>query len=347
MLGFACAWGYRGPSAAPLRGFAQDDDGGAVGCGGIGLGFACGGETEALRFAQDDGPGEVGGFSPGLRGETWGTRTWTFVGGRADGGVGDVDEVDEDGGALDVAEELDAETGAEVGAFDEAGHIGDGEGKVVGSFADLDDTEVGLEGGEGVVGDFGAGGGEARDEGGFANVGEADEAAVGEEAEFEAVAAFFAGAAEFVLAGGLVDGGGEMLVAAAAAASTGDDDFVAGGGEIVDEFAGGVVVEDGADGDVEDAIFALVAAHVGAEAVGAALGLPFGVVAKVDEGVVGQGGAHEDVAAVAAVAAGGAAAGDEFFAAKGHAAVAAVAGFDADAGFINEHAVSPEDSLRG
>ena len=107
----------------------------------------------------------------------------------------------------------------------------------------------------------------------------------------------------------------------------------------MDELVCVVVVEDGADGDFEDAVFALVAAHVGAEAVGAAFGLPFGVEAEVDEGVVGEGGAHDDVAAVAAVAAGGAAAGDEFFAAKGHAAVAAVAGLDADAGFIDEHAV--------
>ena len=42
--------------------------------------------------------------------------------------VGDIDEVDEDAGALDVAEELDAEAGAEVRAFDEAGHVGDDEG---------------------------------------------------------------------------------------------------------------------------------------------------------------------------------------------------------------------------
>ncbi len=255
--------------------------------------------------------------------------------------------MDEDGGAFDVAEELDAEAGAEVGAFDEAGHVGDGEAEVVGGFADLDDAEVGFEGGEGVVGDFGAGGGEAADEGGFADVGEADEAAVGEEAEFEAEVAGFAGAAEFVFAGGLVDGVGEVLVAATAATAAGDDLLVAGGGEVVDELAGFVVVEDGADGDFEDAVFALVAAHVGAEAVGAAFGLPLGVEAEVDEGVVGEGGAHDDVAAVAAVAAGGTAAGDEFFAAKGHAAIAAVAGLDADAGFIDEHAgvVPPLGSL--
>src|SRR6185437_6837808 len=59
--------------------------------------------------------------------------------------------------------------------------------------------------------------------------------------------------------------------------------------------------------------------------------------AEVNEGVVGERGAHEDVAAVAAVSAGGSATGNEFFAAEGHAAVAAVAGFDSDVGFVDEH----------
>lgn len=112
-----------------------------------------------------------------------------------DGGVGDVDEVDEDAGSLDVFEELDSEAGAEVGPFDEAGHVGYGEGTLVGSVPDLDDAEVGLEGGEGVVGDLGLGGGEARNERGFADVGKADEASVGEQAELEAEVFGFAGTA--------------------------------------------------------------------------------------------------------------------------------------------------------
>ena len=300
-----------------------------VGVGDVGLG---GDEDGGLR-----GEGGVEGFE--LGGDDLEVFDGVGTGGAFDGvgGVGDVDEVDEDAGALDVAEELDAEAGAEVGAFDEAGHVGDGEGLLVGRVADLNDAEVGLEGGEGVVGDLGAGGGEARDERGFADVGVADEAGVGEEAELEAVVAGFAGAAEFVLARGLVGGGGEVLVAAAAATAAGDDDLVVGAGEVVDELAGVVVVEEGADGDVEDGGLAGGAGHVGAEAVAAALGLPLGVEAEVDEGVVGERGAHEDVAAVAAVAAGGTAAGDEFFAAEGHAAVAAVAGLDSDLGFVDEH----------
>ena len=109
--------------------------------------------------------------------------------------------MDDDAGALDVLEELDAEACAQVRAFDEAGQVGDGEGLGVGELADLDDAEVGLQRGEGVVGDLGPGGGEARDQRGLADVGVADEAGVGQQAEFQAVAALFAGAAELVLAG--------------------------------------------------------------------------------------------------------------------------------------------------
>ena len=160
--------------------------------------------------------------------------------------------MDEDAGALDVFEELDAEAGAEVRAFDEAGHVGDGEGLLVGEVADLDDAEIGFEGGEGVVGDLGLGGGEERNQRGFADVGVADQAGVGEETEFEAEVAGFAGAAELVLAGGLVGAGGEVLVATASAAALGDDDCFVGVGEVVDQLAGVVVVDEGADGDFED-----------------------------------------------------------------------------------------------
>ena len=46
---------------------------------------------------------------------------------------------------------------------------------------------------------------------------------------------------------------------------------------------------------------------------------------------------HPDVAAFAAVAAGRSAAWDVFLTTEGHAAVAAVAGFDSDFGFVDEH----------
>src|SRR5579875_3126304 len=130
----------------------------------------------------------------------------------------------------------------------------------------------------------------------------------------------------------------KMLVAAASTSATVDDNLVVGCGEVVDELVGFFVVEQGADGDFEDGGLAGGAGHVGAETVAAALGLPLGVEAEVDEGVVGERGAHEDVAAVPAVSAGRAAAGDELFAPERHGAVAAVAGFDSDSGFVDEHA---------
>src|SRR5690242_503904 len=122
--------------------------------------------------------------------------------------------------------------------------------------------------------------------------------------------------------------GGEVLVAASAAPAFGDDDGLAGAGEVVDQLAGRVIVEQGADGDLERGVFAGVTGAVGAEAVAAALGLVLGVEAEVDERVVAERGRHQDVAAVASVAAGGAALGHELFAPEGHAAIAPVAGLD-------------------
>src|SRR5437773_740009 len=147
-------------------------------------------------------------------------------------------------------------------AFDEAGEVGYGVGLGVGEVADLDYAEIGLEGGEGVVGDLGFGGGEARDQRGLADVGVADEAGVGEETELETVGALFAGAAEFVLARGLVSAGGEVLVASSASSAFGDDDGFVGVGEVVNELAGVVVVEQGADGNLEGGVLAGLAGAV-------------------------------------------------------------------------------------
>jgi len=178
--------------------------------GGVDLG--CRNDHGLLRQREfDGGPGIV---VHGLLGSGHGEARElhvddfeVFDGVGSAGCIRDVDQVKQKPGAFDVAEELGAEAGAQVRALDEAGHVGDYVGELVGLLADGDDAEVGLEGGEGVVGDFGFGGGDAGDEGGLAGVGVADQADVGEQLEDEAVVALFAGAAQLVLAGGLVDGG--------------------------------------------------------------------------------------------------------------------------------------------
>ena len=74
----------------------------------------------------------------------------------------------------------------------------------------------------------------------------------------------------------------------------------------------------------------------------ATLALVFRVVAEMDQRVVALRTDHDDIAAMAAVAARGSAARNELFAPEGHAAVAAVAGLDANFCFINEHS-QPEN----
>ena len=81
-------------------------------------------------------------------------------------------------------------------------------------------------------------------------------------------------------------------------------------------------------------------------AVASALGFVFGIKAEMHERVVAFARFHPDVAALAAVAAGRTAAGDELFAAEGHAAVAAVAGFDSNYGFVDEHRCELRDTWR-
>jgi hypothetical protein len=83
---------------------------------------------------------------------------------------------------------------------------------------------------------------------------------------------------------------------------------------------------------------AVEAGAVGAHAVLAALRLVLRVIAEMDQRVVALRDFHDDVAATAAVAARRAAAGHKLLAPEGHAAIAAVAGLDANFCFIDEHA---------
>src|SRR5271154_3693573 len=119
--------------------------------------------------------------------------------------------------SLDMAQELDSESGAEMSALDKAGHIGDDIAFFVRRFAYGDDSEIRFKGGEGVVGDFGFGCGDAGDQRGLACVGVADQTHVRKQLQFETVVAFFAEAPGLGLAWSLVRGGGEVLVAATSA----------------------------------------------------------------------------------------------------------------------------------
>src|SRR5262249_13652366 len=94
---------------------------------------------------------------------------------------GRVHHVYEDGAALDVPQELQAQPLAGGRARDQARHVGDHERVAV----DLNDAEVGYQRGERVVGNLGPGGGHGRDQRRLAGRREAHQPDVGDALEFE------------------------------------------------------------------------------------------------------------------------------------------------------------------
>lgn len=255
------------------------------------------------------------------------------------GGVGgilgvEVEEVDDDLGAFDVTEEGVAESCAVVSAFDESGDVCDDDSAVD---ADFDDAELWFEGSEGVVGDLGSGGGDGSEEGTFSGVGHSDEADVCDEFEFEFKAAVLSWGTGFGVAGRLVDGGSEMPVTAAAFSGLGDDGAFFRGVEVGEEDIVVVVVDEGAWRDADEEVVGAFSGHFFTHAVLAVVGVPVMSPREVEEGIFVGVSEEDDGSAIAAVAAVGSAFRDVLFTAEGDAAVTAVAGFDFDDGFVDEH----------
>src|SRR5690242_21277806 len=109
----------------------------------------------------------------------------------------------------------------------------------------------------------------------------------------------FAGGAVFVFARGLVPGLGKMLVTAATTAAVRQEHALAGGGEVGQRFAGIVVVDHGADRDLENEFRGGMAGAIGTFAVAAAIGLEFAVEAVAQQSVVVGIGFGVDAAAAA------------------------------------------------
>ncbi len=130
-------------------------------------------------------------------------------------GPGRIDEMDERAAALDMAEEAVAEAVAFMRALDEAGNVGEDEIAPV----DADDAKAGMEGGEGVVGDFRLGGRDGGEKGRLSRVGQADEARVRDQFEAQDQRPLDSGLSGIGAARGAVGGGGEMGVAETAVAA--------------------------------------------------------------------------------------------------------------------------------
>ena len=270
----------------------------------------------------------------------------------------DIDDVQDERGALDVAEELVSKATSLACALDEAGDVGDD----VGVVARADDAQIGHEGGERIIGDLGARGAHARDKGGFPDAGHADESGVGHELHLELDPMLQRGLALLGERRGSTGRRDEMGVAPAAAAAGCDDDALAIMGEVGDLVRGlhGLRIDlsnDGTHGNLKDQILSVLSILASALAMRAALGAEMVLESVVDKRRELGVGLDDDVTAATAVAAVGPALGNERLAAEGHASGSAVAALDVDTADVGElghrdpfsiwSETTSEDSKRG
>ena len=247
---------------------------------------------------------------------------------------GRVDQVDEEPGPFDVAEEFVAQAVAFVGPLDEAGDVGHDEGPIG---SGVDRPQVGVLGREGVVGDLGMGARDPRQQGRFARVGQAHEPDVGDDLQLEGDPPLLARDAFFVLSGGAIGARLEEGVAVSASPSAGDDHRITRPLHVAEHVAAVAVADDGPRGDLDDEVLGPSTGAVRALAVLAPVGLEVTLGRQVGEVGEPLDGAHDDVAAIAAVAAVRPAPGYVLLAPEADATVAAVAPSDENRDPVHEH----------
>ncbi len=245
----------------------------------------------------------------------------------------EIDDVQQQPRALQMAQEAVPEAGAVGRALDEPGNVGDDEAAVG---IDADDAEIRGQGRERVVGDVRPRGRDGADERRFAGVGHAEQADVGEDLEFQLEAPLFAGGTRRRLARRAVGARLEMQIAEAALAALGDQRARSVRGEVGDELAAVGVGDHRADRHAQNHVGAAAPVLIRAAAVLAALGAMDARVAVIDQRIDVAVGQRIDAAAAPAVAAVGPAARNVLLAAERDRAVAAVAGDHLDQRFVEE-----------
>ena len=232
--------------------------------------------------------------------------------------------------------------GALVRAFDQARQIGDDEGAAElsafasGAAVGVHHAEIWLQRGKRIVGDFRPRRGDHRNQRGLSRIGEAHQAHVSQQFQFQPQMAFFAGMPVFMFARRLVPGLRKVLIAAAPASPCAISTRWPGAARsamVSPVFSSKASVP---TGTCRIMSVAGMPGAIRAFAVSPAIGFEFAVVAVAQQRIVVGVGFQIDAAAVAAVAAGRTTARDEFLAAKRHAAVPAVPGFHQYFCFVDE-----------
>src|SRR6185437_11133030 len=252
--------------------------------------------------------------------------------GRRDIFLSAVDQMQQRAAALDMAEEARAQTGAVMGAFDQAGNIGHDELAV----ADLHHAKAGMKRREGIIGDLGPRVRRRREERRLAGVGQADQADIGDQLQPQPDPAFLAGPALVGAARRAVGRALVVQVAVAAVAALGEHDALADLGQVGEQSLVVFLEYLRATRQPEHDVLAASARALAARALMAGLGLEVLGVAVVDQRVETVDAFDDDVAAAPAVAAVRTAELDELLAAKSDTAVPAVAGADEDFGLVEE-----------
>ena len=132
-------------------------------------------------------------------------------------------------------------------------------------------------------------------------------------------------------------GSRKVLIATAASSSTSHHEAIAGVREIVEQFTCIVIVDDGSHGNRSFGGRSFAPAAIAAFAVTPALARVLRIKPEMKQRVVVLARHQHDVTAASAVTAAGTAARDILLAPEGHAAVAAVAGFDGNINFVYKH----------
>src|ERR1700722_2311212 len=179
----------------------------------------------------------------------------------------------------------------------------------------------------------------ARDQRGLASVREANEADVREQLQFETKVALLARMSVFMLTRRLMPRSNELgiAVATASASAARGQKSLASLREIEQLFAGFGIVDDSANGNLQDHFVGRRAVAIRTFPMATAPSFKFAIVAVAKERVVVRVRFDVDIAAVSAIAARWATARDVLLPAKREAAVAAVAGLHHDFRFVSKH----------
>lgn len=235
--------------------------------------------------------------------------------------------------ALNVAEESQTQSASLCRPLDDAGNVGHHKGT---SVAIGHDAERGFEGGEGVVGNLGAGVGERADQRRLTGVGEADQTDIGEELQFQDHHHFLHGLAGLGVARCLVGGGAKLEVAQSAASAFEQHHDLSVFDDIAEIFTGFGIVGHGAGRYLDVAICAVATVAAAFAAVAAVAGKNVAVIAQVEQGPVVAIAAEVDISPASTIAAIGAAEGLVFGAMHVHRTAAALTGATVDFDVVYE-----------